>query len=110
LDDAGQRTYNSLADPKGWMTKGHADAYSPNYGHKGEPVARVPFERIASGLTPYPFLHIFGGFPQTRENPSFLKRESEFARDTDSPLEESRIRTRGPAVGETDIWPRRSAA
>src|SRR5215472_2931656 len=26
---------------------------------KGEPVARVPFERIASDLTPYPFLHIF---------------------------------------------------
>ena len=26
---------------------------------KGEPVARVPFERIGSDLTPYPFLHIF---------------------------------------------------
>src|SRR5215475_14166761 len=26
---------------------------------KGEPATRVPFERIGSDLTPYPFLHIF---------------------------------------------------
>ena len=26
---------------------------------KGEPAARLPFERIGSDLTPYPFLHIF---------------------------------------------------
>jgi hypothetical protein len=26
---------------------------------KGEPVARLPFERIGSDLTPYAFLHIF---------------------------------------------------
>ena len=26
---------------------------------EGEPVARLPFERIGSDLTPYPFLHIF---------------------------------------------------
>ena len=26
---------------------------------KGEPVTRLPFERIGSDLTPYPFLHIF---------------------------------------------------
>src|SRR5277367_4638384 len=26
---------------------------------KGEPVARLPFEKIGSDLTPYPFLHIF---------------------------------------------------
>ena len=26
---------------------------------RGEPVARLPFERIGSDLTPYPFLHIF---------------------------------------------------
>ena len=26
---------------------------------KGEPAARLPFERVGSDLTPYPFLHIF---------------------------------------------------
>lgn len=50
------------------------------YGHKvpaanlwvkGEPVARVPFERIASDLTPYPFLHIF---PQDEHERLLIER------------------------------------
>jgi 2-polyprenyl-6-methoxyphenol hydroxylase-like FAD-dependent oxidoreductase len=50
------------------------------YGHKvpaanlwvkGEPVARVPFERIASDLTPYPFLHIF---PQDQHERLLIER------------------------------------
>jgi hypothetical protein len=32
---------------------------------KGEPAARLPFERIGSDLTPYPFLHIF---PQDQQS------------------------------------------
>lgn len=38
---------------------------------KGEPVARVPFERIASDLTPYPFLHIF---PQDQHERLLIER------------------------------------
>jgi 2-polyprenyl-6-methoxyphenol hydroxylase-like FAD-dependent oxidoreductase len=38
---------------------------------KGEPVARVPFERIASDLTPYPFLHIF---PQDQHEQLLIER------------------------------------
>ena len=33
---------------------------------KREPVARLPFERIGSDLTPYPFLHIFPQDPHER--------------------------------------------
>ena len=38
---------------------------------KGEPVARVPFERIDSDLTPYPFLHIF---PQDQHERLLIER------------------------------------
>jgi 2-polyprenyl-6-methoxyphenol hydroxylase-like FAD-dependent oxidoreductase len=50
------------------------------YGHKvpavnlwvkGKPAARVPFERIASDLTPYPFLHIF---PQDQHERLLIER------------------------------------
>ena len=38
---------------------------------KGEPVARLPFERIGSDLTPYPFLHIF---PQDQHERLLVER------------------------------------
>src|SRR5215468_6656941 len=38
---------------------------------KGQPVARVPFERIASDLTPYPFLQIF---PQDQHERLLIER------------------------------------
>jgi 2-polyprenyl-6-methoxyphenol hydroxylase-like FAD-dependent oxidoreductase len=38
---------------------------------KGEPVARVPFERIGSDLTSYPFLHIF---PQDQHERLLIER------------------------------------
>jgi 2-polyprenyl-6-methoxyphenol hydroxylase-like FAD-dependent oxidoreductase len=38
---------------------------------KGEPVARMPFERIGSDLTPYPFLHIF---PQDQHERLLIER------------------------------------
>lgn len=38
---------------------------------KGEPAARIPFAEIGSGLTPYPFLHIF---PQDQHERLLLDR------------------------------------
>ena len=38
---------------------------------KGEPAARLPFERIGSDLSPYPFLHIF---PQDRHERLLIER------------------------------------
>ena len=38
---------------------------------KGEPTARLPFERIGSDLTPYPFLHIF---PQDQHERLLIER------------------------------------
>jgi len=38
---------------------------------KGEPAARLPFERIGSDLTPYPFLHIF---PQDQHERLLIER------------------------------------
>ena len=38
---------------------------------KGQPVARLPFERIGSDLTPYPFLHIF---PQDQHERLLIER------------------------------------
>jgi 2-polyprenyl-6-methoxyphenol hydroxylase-like FAD-dependent oxidoreductase len=38
---------------------------------KGEPAARLPFERIGSDLTPYPFLHIF---PQDQHEQLLIER------------------------------------
>ena len=38
---------------------------------KGEPTARLPFERIGSDLTPYPFLHIF---PQDQHEQLLIER------------------------------------
>jgi 2-polyprenyl-6-methoxyphenol hydroxylase-like FAD-dependent oxidoreductase len=75
---------------------------------KGEPVARLPFERIGSDLTPYPFLHIF---PQDQHERLlierleglgvFVERRTELVRLTD---EGGRIiaRLRG-AEGREDI-------
>ena len=38
---------------------------------KGEPVARLPFEKIGSDLTPYPFPHIF---PQDQHEQLLIER------------------------------------
>jgi 2-polyprenyl-6-methoxyphenol hydroxylase-like FAD-dependent oxidoreductase len=38
---------------------------------RGEPVTRLPFERIGSDLTPYPFLHIF---PQDQHEQLLIER------------------------------------
>jgi 2-polyprenyl-6-methoxyphenol hydroxylase-like FAD-dependent oxidoreductase len=38
---------------------------------RGEPVARLPFERIGADLTPYPFLHIF---PQDQHERLLIER------------------------------------
>ena len=38
---------------------------------KGEPAARLPFERVGSNLTPYPFLHIF---PQDQHERLLIER------------------------------------
>src|SRR5215468_7166841 len=38
---------------------------------KGEPVARLPFERVGSDLTPYSFLHIF---PQDQHERLLIER------------------------------------
>jgi 2-polyprenyl-6-methoxyphenol hydroxylase-like FAD-dependent oxidoreductase len=40
------------------VERGH-EVPAVNLWVKGEPAARLPFEKIGSGLTPYPFLHIF---------------------------------------------------
>jgi 2-polyprenyl-6-methoxyphenol hydroxylase-like FAD-dependent oxidoreductase len=42
---------------------------------KGEPAARLPFERIGSDLTPYPFLHIF---PQDQHERLLIERLEAF--------------------------------
>src|SRR5438477_2452984 len=75
---------------------------------RGEPVARLPFERIGSDLTPYPFLHIF---PQAQHERLlierlealgvFVERRTELVRFND---EGGRIiaRLRGPE-GREDI-------
>ena len=55
------------------LTQGHKIP-AINLWVKGEPKARVAFASIGSGLTPYPFLHIF---PQDQHERLLLKRLQE---------------------------------
>jgi 2-polyprenyl-6-methoxyphenol hydroxylase-like FAD-dependent oxidoreductase len=55
------------------LTQGHKIP-AINLWVKGEPKARMAFESIGSGLTPYPFLHIF---PQDQHERLLLKRLQE---------------------------------
>ena len=51
---------------------------------KGEPVARVPFERIGSDLTPYSFLHIF---PQDEHERLLIERLQALGVSVERPTE-----------------------
>src|SRR5437660_3701492 len=56
------------------VTRGHR-VPAVNLWVKGEAVARLPFERVGSGLTPYPFLHIF---PQDQHERLLIERLGAF--------------------------------
>src|SRR5437763_1879530 len=62
--------YRQLALTDAVLEQGHK-VPAVNLWVKGGPVARVPFERIASDLTPYPFLHIF---PQDQHERLLIER------------------------------------
>jgi 2-polyprenyl-6-methoxyphenol hydroxylase-like FAD-dependent oxidoreductase len=57
------------------LTQGHK-VPAINLWVKGEPRARMAFESIGSGLTPYPFLHIF---PQDQHERLLVKRLQELS-------------------------------
>jgi 2-polyprenyl-6-methoxyphenol hydroxylase-like FAD-dependent oxidoreductase len=76
---------------------------------KGEPVARLPFERIGSDLTPYPFLHIF---PQDQHERLLIERLQALEVSVERPTEllsftdeGERViaRLRGPE-GQEETW------
>src|SRR5258708_2889042 len=50
--------YRQLDLPEAAVARGHR-VPAVNLWVKGEAAARLPFESVGSGLTPYPFLHIF---------------------------------------------------
>jgi len=56
------------------VTRGHR-VPAVNLWVKGEAVARLPFERVGSHLTPYPFLHIF---PQDQHERLLIERLGAF--------------------------------
>jgi 2-polyprenyl-6-methoxyphenol hydroxylase-like FAD-dependent oxidoreductase len=61
-----------LADPV--VGRGHKTP-AVNLWVKGKPAARIPFEDVGAGLTPYPFLHIF---PQDEHELLLIQRLQKF--------------------------------
>src|SRR5271169_4602780 len=62
---------------------------------KGEPAARLPFEKIGSDLTPYPFLHIF---PQDQHERLLIERLEAFGITVDRRTELIRFSERENSV------------
>ena len=66
--------YQQLDLTEAVVAKGHR-VPAVNLWVKGEAVARLPFERVGSNLTPYPFLHIF---PQDQHERLLIERLGAF--------------------------------
>ena len=66
--------YQQLDLTEAVVARGHR-VPAVNLWVKGEAVARLPFERVGSGLTPYPFLHIF---PQDQHERLLIERLGAF--------------------------------
>jgi len=66
--------YQQLDLTEAVVAKGHR-VPAVNLWVKGEAVARLPFERVGSHLTPYPFLHIF---PQDQHERLLIERLGAF--------------------------------
>src|SRR5437879_8357534 len=62
--------YQQLDLTEAVVARGHR-VPAVNLWVKGEAAARLPFERVGSGLTPYPFLHIF---PQDQHERLLIER------------------------------------
>ena len=62
--------YRQLGLTDAVVKRGHR-VPAVNLWVKGEPAARLPFERVGSNLTPYPFLHIF---PQDQHERLLIER------------------------------------
>src|SRR6185312_15129815 len=62
--------YQQLDLTNSVITQGHK-VPAVNLWVKGEPTARLLFENVGSGLTPYPFLHIF---PQDQHERLLIER------------------------------------
>ena len=62
--------YRQLDLTEAVMARGHR-VPAVNLWVKGEAAARLPFESVGSGLTPYPFLHIF---PQDQHERLLIER------------------------------------
>src|SRR6266576_6976020 len=62
--------YRQLDLTEAVVARGHR-VPAVNLWVKGEAAARVPFESVGSGLTPYPFLHIF---PQDQHERLLIER------------------------------------
>src|SRR5436190_15224029 len=66
--------YQQLDLTEAVVARGHR-VPAANLWVKGEAAARLPFERVGSGLTPYPFLHIF---PQDQHERLLIERLGAF--------------------------------
>ena len=66
--------YQQLDLTEAVVARGHR-VPAVNLWVKGEAVARLPFERVGSNLTPYPFLHIF---PQDQHERLLIERLGAF--------------------------------
>src|SRR6266550_2810536 len=66
--------YRQLDLTEAVVARGHR-VRAVNLWVKGEAAARVPFESVGSGLTPYPFLHIF---PQDQHEQLLIERLGRF--------------------------------
>src|SRR5213596_3675049 len=66
--------YRQLDLTEAVVARGHR-VPAVNLWVKGEAAARLPFERVGSGLTPYPFLHIF---PQDQHERLLIERLGAF--------------------------------
>ncbi len=66
--------YRQLDLTEAVVARGHR-VPAVNLWVKGEAAARVPFESVGSGLTPYPFLHIF---PQDQHEQLLIERLGRF--------------------------------
>src|SRR5258708_11786232 len=62
--------YQQLDLTEAVVARGHR-VPAVNLWVKGEAAARLPFERVGSGLTPYPFLHLF---PQDQHERLLIER------------------------------------
>src|SRR6266446_4330032 len=62
--------YRQLDLTEAVVARGHR-VPAVNLWVKGEAAARLPFESVGSGLTPYPFLHIF---PQDQHERLLIER------------------------------------